>query len=174
MTDGVMLPPGGGRLISGGGLQATLKVAASHPAFASSFEVVLPPGYDAGAHVHVHGEEVFYVVSGRLDVFAFEPADRSGEDWHEWRTPAGQQFLSGGPGAFMYVPPGTPHGFANTSDEDTTIFFQSSAPGGHDNYFDELAALLRDSPGRPSQEAITDLRTRYDIEQLTPLRDRRP
>ena len=164
-----MLPPGGGRRIVGGGLHATVKVAASHPAFASSFEVELPPGYDVGAHVHVHGEEVFFVLSGQLDLFAFQPIERVSQDWHEWRSPTGQQFLSGGPGAFLYVPPGTPHAFANRTDESATVFFQSSAPGGHDNYFDELAALLADSAGKPSQQDIAALRQKYDIEQLTPL-----
>lgn len=165
-----MLAPGEGRRIVGGGLDATLKVAASHPSFASSFEIVLPPGYDAGAHVHLHGEEVFFVLEGELDVFAFEPITRTGDDWHDWRSPSGQQFLTGGPGAFLYVPPQTPHGFANRTDADVRVFFQSSAPGGHDHYFDELAAVLRDAVGPPDQALISDLRARYDIEQLTPLR----
>jgi hypothetical protein len=42
-------------------------------------------------------------------------------------------------------------------------------PGGHENYFCELAELL--SGGEPpDQEAITRLRVRYDIVQLTPVR----
>jgi hypothetical protein len=42
-------------------------------------------------------------------------------------------------------------------------------PGGHENYFRELAGLLRGG-GPPDQEAITRLRERYDIVQLTPVR----
>src|SRR5205823_5607997 len=95
-----MLPPGAGRLIAGGGLQATLKVPGGDPAFASTFEVVVPPGFDVGAHV----------------------------------------------------------------------LFQA-APSGHEDYLDELAALLREAKGRPDAAAVAELRRRYDIEQLTALRN---
>ena len=169
-TTGVALPPGAGRRIVGGGLNATVKVGSDREPFASTFEVVVPPGYDVGAHVHHHGEEVFYVLQGRLDVLAFEPVDRSMPDWHEWESADGQRYLSGGPGAFLHVPPGVPHAFANTSGATTRVFFQSSVPGGHDNYFDELAEVLRAGAGHPDPAAVTDLRRRYDIEQLTSLR----
>jgi hypothetical protein len=46
------------------------------------------------------------------------------------------------------------------------MLFQA-APAGHEDYFEELAALLRASNGRPDQEAVTELRSRYDIRQLT-------
>jgi hypothetical protein len=51
MTDGVMLAPGGGRRITGGGMDATLKVPTNHPSFASTFEVIVPPGFDVGAEL---------------------------------------------------------------------------------------------------------------------------
>lgn len=48
------------------------------------------------------------------------------------------------------------------------------APGGHEHYFEELAALLG-ADGPPDEAAITGLRQRCDIEQITDLRDgRRP
>ena len=171
MTDSVMLAPGRGRRIVGRGLDATVKVTTSAGAFASSFEIVVPPGYDVGAHVHTHGEEVFFVLEGELDVFAFEPMDRSVGDWHEWESAAGQRYLRGGVGAFLYVAPNTPHAFGNSTDRPVRMFFQSSAPGGHENYFDELAEILRMSPGKPDPAAIAALRRRYDIEQLTALDD---
>jgi uncharacterized RmlC-like cupin family protein len=170
MTDGVMLSPGAGRRIVGGGLDATVKVASDHPALMSSFEMIIPAGYDVGAHVHVHGEEVFYVVEGELDVLAFDPVDRSVPDWYHWESASGQRYLHGGPGAFMFVPENVPHAFANRTTKPTRIFFQSSVPGGHENYFDELAALLRRSDGKPDQKDVAELRRRYDIEQLTALR----
>jgi hypothetical protein len=49
------------------------------------------------------------------------------------------------------------------------MFFQSSVPGGHENYFRELAELLAGG-GPPDQEAISRLRERYDMVQLTPVR----
>jgi quercetin dioxygenase-like cupin family protein len=173
MTDGHILGPGEGRHILGGGVNAVVKVAGSDGAFTSTFEVVVPPGYDVGAHVHHAGQEIFYVLEGELDVLAFEPLDRHVPDWHAWRSGTGATFLRGGPGAFMWVPPGTPHAFANRTDRPARMFFQSSVPGGHENYFDELAALLRDADGPLDQQVIADLRGRYDIEQITDLADGR-
>lgn len=164
-----MLGPGQGRRIKGGALDATVKSTMDAPALTSSFEMIIPAGYDVGAHVHAHGEEVFYVVQGELDILAFEPMDRSEPDWHRWESRSGRRFLHGGPGAFMFVPENTPHAFANRTDKPVKMFFQSSVPGGHENYFEELMQLLRRSDGRPDPKDVAELRRRYDIEQLTPL-----
>ncbi len=168
---GRMLGPGEGRLIQGGGLHATLKVAGGE-ALMSTFEVVVPPGYDVGAHVHTRGEEMFYVVDGELDLLALEPVERTAGDWHDWVAPSGETYLRGGPGSVMFVPAGCPHAFANPTDRPVTMLFQV-APAGHEDYFDELAAFLRAADGPPDQEALVQLRRRHDIEQLTPMR-RRP
>jgi oxalate decarboxylase/phosphoglucose isomerase-like protein (cupin superfamily) len=164
----VMLEPGEGERIVGHGLDITVK-SEMGPAMTSSFEVVIPPGYDVGAHVHGSGEEIFFIVEGELEFLAFEPVDRSVPDWHDWESPTGRRFIRGGQGTFMFVPPGVPHGFGNPTDKPSRMFFQSSVPGGHEHYFEELAAILERSDGRPDQDEIEDLRRRYDIEQLTPL-----
>jgi uncharacterized RmlC-like cupin family protein len=166
-AEGIMLLPGQGEAIAG--LGATLKAPMGPETSMSSFEVVIGPGYDVGAHVHTRGEEVFFVLEGEIDLLAFEPADRSVGDWHEWVSASGRRFLRGGPGAFMHVPACVPHAFANRSGAPVCMFFQSSVPGGHENYFRELAELLSGG-GPPDQEAITRLRERYDIVQLTPIR----
>jgi uncharacterized RmlC-like cupin family protein len=171
-TDGVMLPPGAGRVIAGGGLYATLKVPGGPGALTSTFEIVIPAGYDVGAHVHSKGEELFYVVNGELDLLAFEPVVRSPGDWHDWTSRSGQRFIHGGRGSLLFVPAGCPHAFANPSDRPAVVLFQS-APSGHEDYFEELAALLRAASGAPDELAIADLRSRYDIQQLTTLRNRR-
>jgi hypothetical protein len=72
----------------------------------------------------------------------------------------------------MFVPEHTPHAFANTTRQPAKLFFQSSIPGGHENYFEELAALLRRSHGKPEPRDVQALRLRYDIEQLTTLHSR--
>lgn len=168
--DGLMLPPGAGRVIAGGGLHATLKVPGGS-ALSSTFEVVVPPGYDVGAHVHAVGEELFYVLEGELDLLAFEPGTRLASDWHSWRSAAGQTYLHGGPGSLLFVPAGCPHAFANSSSSPARMLFQS-APAGHEDYFDELAALLATGGGPPDAYAVDELRRRYGIEQLTPLQAR--
>ncbi len=166
----IMLPPGAGRRIVGHGIDATVKATMGEGAFAATFEVVVPPRYDVGAHVHGEGAEIFFVISGQLDVLAFEPLDRSVHDWHDWTSANGRTYLRGGPGSFIFVPAGTPHAFANPGDEPAVMFFQSAAAAAHQRYFDELAALLEASDGRPEQDAVAALRTRYDMEQLTGLR----
>ncbi len=166
---GMMLAPGEGRRITGGGMQATLKVAGGQDALTSTFEVVVPAGYDVGAHVHSTGEELFYVVQGILDVLAFEPVERTA-DWHDWESTEGRRYLRGGPGSLLFVSAGCPHAFANLSAEPVTMLFQS-APSGHEDYFEELATLLRDSGNRPDPTAMIALRTRYDIAQITSFRD---
>lgn len=168
--DGIMLAPGEGERITGKGLDVTVKSTMEEPALTSSFEVVIPPGYDVGAHVHALGEEIFYIVEGEMDILAFEPMDRAEPDWHQWESRAGKRYLHGGAGAFMFVPPGVPHAFANSSKKPCRMFFQSSVPGGHENYFKELAAILRRTDGAPDPKDIAELRGRYDIEQLTPLK----
>ena len=173
MTDGLMLPPGAGRLIAGGGLHATLKVAGRSQALTSTFEVVVPPGYDVGAHVHTTGEELFYVAEGEIDLLAFEPVSRLTPGWRDWVSPDGRRYLRAGPGAVLFVPAGCPHAFGNASDSPARMLFQS-APGGHEDYFEALAELLRAGNGFPDQEAVAALRRRHDIEQLTSLHDRSP
>jgi mannose-6-phosphate isomerase-like protein (cupin superfamily) len=168
-SDGVMLAPGGGRHILGGGVDARVLTTGAQGASTSSFISVVPPGYDVGAHVHGRGEEVFFVLEGRLDVLAFTPVDRTVPDWHDWRSADGRTYLRGGPGSFLWVPPHTPHAFANRGDEPVTMFFQSSVPGGHENYFEDLRDLLMAAGGPPDPHAVAELRARYDIEQLTEL-----
>ncbi len=72
----------------------------------------------------------------------------------------------------MHVPVGVPHAFSNPSHHAVRMFFQSSAPGGHENYFRELAEMLR--TGGPDEARISALRERYDIEPITALRGGTP
>ena len=168
-----MLPPGAGRVIAGGGLHATLKVPGGNPAVASTFEIVVPPGFDVGAHVHGAAQELFYVLEGELDLLAFEPRRRAPEDWHAWVSADGRTFLHGGPGTMLFIPPGCPHAFSNPGSKPARVLFQA-APSGHEDYLDELAGMLHAAHGRPDPEAVAELRRRYDIEQLTALRNPAP
>lgn len=68
----------------------------------------------------------------------------------------------------MYVPAGCPHAFFNPGPEPTRMLFLV-APSGHEIYLQELTDLLAASTGPPDQAEITALRTRHDIQQLTPL-----
>ncbi len=64
------------------------------------------PGHDSGWHHHGDYESSIYVVSGRLRM-------ESG--------PGGASVLDGGPGDFLYVPPGAIHRELNPGDDESTL-----------------------------------------------------
>jgi mannose-6-phosphate isomerase-like protein (cupin superfamily) len=164
MSDGLLLPAGGGARVQG----MTLKVGATHANRFSAFEAEVAPGFDVGAHRHERAEEMFYILDGELDLLAFAPAEPADADWRRWRSPAGQAVMRGGPGSFMFVPAGCPHAFFNPGATPARMLF-AVAPAGHETYLRELADLLS-SGAAPDPAMIATLRGRHDIEQLTPLR----
>jgi oxalate decarboxylase/phosphoglucose isomerase-like protein (cupin superfamily) len=64
-------------------------------------------------------------------------------------------------GSFACVPPGTPHTFANTSDQPVR-FLDFNTPAGWENYMRDLGELL--STGDATPEAIGRIASRYDFE----------
>ncbi|MEV7990871.1 cupin domain-containing protein [Streptomyces sp. NPDC086077] len=170
-TEGLLVPPGQGRIVETPAQHVTFKVTGAHSRMASTFEVLVPPGFDVGAHVHTRSEELFYVLEGELDVLAFEPRVRTPDNWQKWESRSGNQVVRATRGTVIVVPPGCPHAFANPTETPAKMFFQASPPPDHERYFDELLEILRDG-GPPDHAAIEALRARYDIEQLTPLKHR--
>ncbi|GAA0373942.1 cupin domain-containing protein [Microbispora corallina] len=168
MTDGLLLPPGGGRAIQA----MTLKTGAERSPVWSVFEAEVAPGFDVGAHLHERAEEVFYVLDGELDLLAFRPAGEPVGDWRTWESESGTRVYRGGPGSFMHVPAGCPHAFFNPGPAPARMLFLVS-PSGHEHYLRELTDLLA-APGAPDPAEIAALRARHDIHQLTPLTVRPP
>ncbi|TDV54214.1 cupin domain-containing protein [Actinophytocola oryzae] len=166
--DGLVVMPGGGRTIRTAAQEVTFKVTGAHSPTASTFEVVVPPGFDVGAHAHSRSEEFFYVLDGELDVLAFEPRTRTPDDWRNWESPGGERYVRATAGTAILVPPGCPHAFANPTGRPARMLFQAAPPPDHERYFEELLGLL--DSGQATPEAVADLRARYDIEQLTPLK----
>ncbi|TQL94991.1 mannose-6-phosphate isomerase-like protein (cupin superfamily) [Actinoallomurus bryophytorum] len=164
MTDGLLLPPGGGRRMRTQTM--TLKVGAEHSKIWSTFEAEVAPGFDVGAHLHQQAEEIFYVLEGELDLLAFQPVT-AGDDWRTWESETGETVFRGGPGSFMFVPAGCPHAFSNPGSAPARMLFLVS-PAGHEIYLQELGELLA-APGPPDQAEIAALRARHDIHQLTSL-----
>ena len=164
---GLIVPPGQGKRLVAKAQDVTFKVTGEHSAYASTFEVVVPPGFNTGAHYHADGEELFYVLEGELDMLAFEPRVRT-ENWLVWVSPTGARVVSAGPGSLMFVPPGCPHAFANRTDRPARMLFQSSPPGDHEEYFDGLLEIFS-SEDRVDPQAVARLRAEHDVHQLTPL-----
>ena len=166
---GLIVPPGQGRKLTTRAQQVTFKVTGADGSVTSCFEVVVPPGFDVGAHTHNHSQELFYVLEGELDLLAFEPVDRTEEGWQDWESAAGDRAVRAGAGSCMFVPPGCPHAFRNATDKPARMLFQSHPAPDHERYFEEIAEIW--SAGRSvDPEAVQRLRDRYDVSQITPLR----
>ena len=166
MTDGLILPPGAGRAVSGAGM--TLKVGAEQSKAWSAFEAEVAPGFDVGAHLHLGAEELFYILDGELVLLAFAPRARTAGDWQAWQSASGVQVMRGGPGSVMFVPAGCPHAFANPGTSPARMLFLVSPPG-HELYLDEIGkAIGRGGP--PDPAVIAEIRARHDIQQLTAMK----
>ncbi|WP_019819559.1 cupin domain-containing protein [Saccharomonospora saliphila] len=166
---GLIVPPGEGRQLNTEMQEITFKATAADGSAISVFEVMVPPGFDVGAHTHQHSQEFFYVLEGTLELLAFEPVERTGDRWQHWESAEGERVVRAGPGSCMFVPPGCPHAFRNATDEPARMLFQSYPSPDHEHYFEEIYDIF--SAGRSmNPEAVQELRDRYDINQITPLR----
>lgn len=166
---GLIVPPGQGRKLITKAQEVTFKVTAGDGSSISCFEVVVPPGFDVGAHTHTRSQEFFYVLEGELDLLAFEPAERTSDTWHDWKSAGGDQVVRAGAGACMFVPPGVPHAFRNATGEPVRMLFQSYPSPDHERYFEEIVEIF--SAGADVDAgAVEAMRERYDVRQITPLR----
>jgi len=167
--DGLVVPPGQGKKLITKAQEVTFKVTGADGSFASCFEVIVPPGFDVGAHSHESSKEFFYVLDGELDVFAFEPVKRTEEQWQDWESSKGDRVVRAGAGSCMFVPAGCPHAFRNPTGEPARMLFQSAPPPDHERYFEEICEIFS-AGDAPDSGAIQRLRVRYGLSQITPLR----
>lgn len=166
---GLIIPAGAGRKLITKAQEVTFKATKADGSAISVFEVVVPPGFDVGAHVHSHSQEFFYVLEGELDLLAFEPVRRTDRDWHDWESPGGDRAVRVGQGSSMFVPEGTPHAFRNATDSSARMLFQSYPSPNHERYFEEIAKIWS-AGSAVDPEAVARMRQRYDVIQITPLR----
>ena len=82
---------------------------------------VVADGFGPALHIHDTFDEGFYVLAGEL---TFKVHD---------------DVVTGGPGAFIWVPRGTPHTFANLSGHPARTLVLC-APAGFESHFDRLIA----------------------------------
>ncbi len=137
--------PGEGEHIGGGPSAVTIKATADDTAGSLYLgEAHLEPGFP-GPPLHRHSQlhDMFYVLEGSLSVTV-------GDETLELET-----------GSFACLPPGTPHTFANTSDQPVR-FLNFNTPAGWENYMRDLGQLL--SSGEATPEAIGRIASGYDSE----------
>ncbi|MEV0442655.1 cupin domain-containing protein [Streptomyces spectabilis] len=76
-------------------------------------------------HFHKGISESFYVLDGELELY----------DGDQWRT--------GGPGDFLYVPIGGLHAFRNASDAPTSMLMLFAPGAPREEYFENVAEMAR-------------------------------
>jgi quercetin dioxygenase-like cupin family protein len=116
----------------------------------SVLESVVQPSTGPEPHRHSREEEGFYIIEGQ----------------YEFRV--GAQVIKAGPGDFLFAPRGIPHTYKNvgtTPSRHLTII----SPGGLESFFQERAALVKDTP--PSHPAYAQkykaLQEKYGLEYNT-------
>ena len=118
----------------------------------SMFDWTIPARFATGRHVHRLQEETFYMLEGECE-------------WH-----VGGDVVRATPGCYLFIPPGVPHNITNVSDKTARVLMTVSPPG-HEHYFEELARLAAGG-GAPDAKAISELRARFDTDQLSALTTR--
>jgi mannose-6-phosphate isomerase-like protein (cupin superfamily) len=76
-----------------------------------------------GPHFHRAMSEAFFVLSGSMKLY-------DGTNW-----------VDGGQGDFLYVPPGGIHGFRNEADEPASVLMLFAPGAPREHYFEGLAKL---------------------------------
>lgn len=142
-----LLKPGGGPTLSFLGVDLAFKVSSADTNGAwALLEYVAPPNF-AGPppHWHKNTSEAFYVLEGTV----------------AFRKDA--EVFKGEPGAMVYIPTGVLHTFSNKEDKPAR-FLTFLSPGGFEEYFKELAALVQSEPSWPPQDVskVLALYEKYD------------
>jgi quercetin dioxygenase-like cupin family protein len=126
-------------------------ITGEHTKHTSMFDWTIPPRFATGLHVHRVQEETFYVLEGEC----------------QWQV--GDEHVRATPGTYLFIPPGVPHNIANGGDSPARVLMTVSPPG-HEHYFEELAKVVGRG-GSPDAKAIAELRSRFDTDQLSALKN---
>src|ERR1700749_3142269 len=128
--------PGGALL--GGSINVRVRSEDTNGTF-GLIEQVVPAGFPGPPlHIHPEFEETFYVIEGQIGV-------RVGDEAHE-----------AGPGSVAVVPRGTPHTFANPTDEPAHMLVLVT-PGGFERYFEALIEAVGAAGGFPPPDELAAL-----------------
>ncbi|MBO0878238.1 MAG: cupin domain-containing protein [Pseudonocardia sp.] len=112
----------------------------------STQRVELSEGADgATPHLHRMSSELFYVLSGSVDVLT------------------GDRVITGTEGDLMVIPPGMPHAFAATAGHPGELLIVITPGVERFEYFRHLGRIAR---GEVSAESLLDMQDRYDTHFL--------
>jgi mannose-6-phosphate isomerase-like protein (cupin superfamily) len=97
----------------------------------------MEPGTEgASPHIHKQLTEMFYVVEGEVELVL------------------DQRTVTAAPGAFMFVPENTPHGFSNPGQTRSKLLIMFCPADSREQYFEGLAELTKNGR-QPSQEELS-------------------
>lgn len=149
MTAPIALEPHEGHTPSAfGTTYRLLATAADTGGSYSLIEIALQPGgFGPAPHVHREEDESFYVLEGELDLRV------------------GDVSVRGTPGAFVFVPRGTAHSFANVG---STIgrLLAAHLPA-LDGFFTDLAQLA-EGAAQPDKDAISAVMATWGMDVVGP------
>lgn len=145
----IVLAPGEGNRLTIGSSEVTFKaVGADTQGHLGLFENLIHPGGTApGPHIHRHMEEMFYVLEGEVEILV------------------GNRTVQGQPGAFVLVPRGTPHAFANRGTKPAKLLIMFCPGSDREKYFEGLAELLKHGQ-TPNREDLLELMRQFDQEPV--------
>jgi len=119
----------------------------------SFFEVTTSPDGGPPLHLHDDHDEALFVIEG------------------EYEMQLGDTKLPGRPGTLAYSPRGTAHKFRNVLDVPSRLLVIAS-PGGHEQFFEELSAVI--AAGPPSPDKFAAVAARHHVIGLEPMRPPAP
>jgi quercetin dioxygenase-like cupin family protein len=112
----------------------------------SLIHLTAPPQLETPYHLHHAEDEAFYVLDGELTVI------RDGEK------------IVAGPGSYIFLPRGVPHGFRSSSDKDSQVLVHV-IPGGKVGFVGMMLEMAIPIPDRHRLPAATPL----DLKRLNTL-----
>jgi quercetin dioxygenase-like cupin family protein len=124
----------------------------------SLIHLTAPPHFETPYHLHHAEDEAFYVLEGELTVIC-----------------DGEQIVAG-PGSYVFLPRGVPHGFRTSSDKDSRVLIHA-IPGGKVGFVGmmiEMAKPIHDrhklpEPTPPDLTKLNTLCKKNNIRILGPL-----
>ena len=131
--------------LGGFGIRHMIPGADSRGGFSLVEHPLKPRVLAAPMHRHSREDEYSYVLRGRIG------------------ANLGGAVVYGGPGDLIYKPRDQWHTFWNAGEEDASLL-EIISPAGFEKYFEELAALVGASGGRPEPAKLAPLAARYGLE----------
>lgn len=149
MSEAIILTPDQGHTLQAAGTRTTFKVTSESTGGRFSMaEYHLPPGFPGPPpHRHRRFEHAWYVLEGMLQVQIDDENHQVGE------------------GAFVYVPSGVAHTFANPGSTAVRML-AIDTPGGLEPYYEELAQVFP-AGSAPNPAIIAEIQSRYDTYPAT-------